>query len=94
MKDIAPHRYRMITRLGSDVMTESHLCRLQGVEGFEKEVVVKQRRPQRDHRHRRGQPPQLRIAQPDQPQGAGDLLPVLVGVLQRPQPDRQRVRRS
>jgi hypothetical protein len=36
----------VITRLGGGALTEVHLCRLQGVEGFEKEVVVKRLLPE------------------------------------------------
>jgi serine/threonine protein kinase len=44
--DTAPSRFRVIERLGSGVMTEVHLCRLHGVEGFQKEVVVKRLAPE------------------------------------------------
>jgi eukaryotic-like serine/threonine-protein kinase len=41
VKNVATPRFRVVSRLGGDELTESLLCRLQGVEGFEKEVLVK-----------------------------------------------------
>ena len=40
VKGLARSRFQVVGQLGRGAMTELYLCRLQGVAGFEKEVVV------------------------------------------------------
>jgi eukaryotic-like serine/threonine-protein kinase len=47
VKEIAPSRFQVVGRLGRGPTTEAHLCRLMGVEGFQKEVILKRLVPER-----------------------------------------------
>src|SRR5688572_19568943 len=46
VNETVPRRFQLVSRLGGSAVTEAHLCRLQGVEGFEKEVVLKRITPE------------------------------------------------
>ncbi len=47
MKQETAPRYEVVDELGRDPATQIHHCRLRGIEGFEKDVVIKRIAPQR-----------------------------------------------
>jgi hypothetical protein len=47
VKQVTAQRYEVVEELGRDPTTQIHRCRLRGIEGFEKDVVVKRVAPRR-----------------------------------------------